>query len=142
LRRIVARAAKAANTDAARACRTNGWKTRFRSDGTAFDSQHDCVSYGAHDGQFIVVAGCLDSSSNFADARVVGAPDTLKNVDFYVTIDGTCSGGVRPGGHETMAIAGTEADAVGKCHALEGTNKHGLFASFGYPVPSTWWLCA
>jgi hypothetical protein len=111
LRQIVAAAAKRRNTDA------------------------------AHREQFFVVRGCLDSSADFADARVVGTSNTLNNVDFYVTIDGTCTGGVRPGGDETMVIAGTEADAVEICNALGATNNHALFASFGYPVSSTWWLC-
>ena len=141
LRQIVAAAAKSRNTDAARACQKNRWKTLFRSDGTAFTTQDDCVSYAAQRGQVLVVGGCLDSSSDFADARVVGTPNTLNNADFYVTIDGTCTGGVRPGGHETIVIAGTEADAVKICNALAATHHHARFASFGYPVPSTWWIC-
>ena len=141
LRQIVAAAAKGRNTDAAHACQKNRWKTRFRSDGTAFNSQDDCVSYAARRGQFFVAGGCLDSSSDFADARVVGTPNTINNADFYVTIDGTCTGGVRPGGHETTVIAGTEAHAVEICNALAATTNHAPFASFGYPVPSTWWLC-
>ena len=92
-------------------------------------------------GQFLVAGGCLDSSSDFADARVIGAPNTLNNVDFYSSIDGTCTGGVRPGGDQTMVISGTEADAVGICNARGATNDHARFASFGYPVPSAWWLC-
>jgi hypothetical protein len=141
LRQIVAAAAKSRNTDAAHACQKNQWKTRFRSDGTAFNSRDDCESYAARRGQFFVAGGCLDSSSDFADARVVGAPNTVNNADFYVTIDGTCTGGVRPGGHESTVIAGTEAHAVEICNSLAATNSHALFASFGYPVPSTWWLC-
>ena len=96
-------------SDAAPACQKNGWKTLRRSDGTAFKSQDDCVSYGARDGPFFIVGVCLDSSSDFADARVVGAPNALDNVDFYFSVDGTCTGGVRRGGYETV-IAGTEAD--------------------------------
>ena len=111
LRRIVAGAAKVRNSDA------------------------------THAGQLLVVRDCLDSSSDFADARVVGTPNALDNVDFYSSIDGSCTGGVRPGGNQTMVISGTEADAVGICHARGATNSHARFASFGYPVPSTWWLC-
>jgi hypothetical protein len=40
-----------------------------------------------------------------------------------------------------MVIAGAEADAVGICNGLGATRNHGRFASFGYMVPSTWWLC-
>jgi hypothetical protein len=141
LRQIVVAAAKGGNTQAAPACQKNGWKTRFRSDGTAFNSLDDCVRYAARRGQFFVAGGCLDSSSNFADARVVGTLNTVNNADFYVTIDGTCTGGVRRGGHETTVVAGTEAHAVEICSALAATTNHALFASFGYPVPSTWWLC-
>jgi len=140
LRQIVARAAKRGSSDAAPACQKNGWKTLRRSDGTAFKSQDDCVSYGARDGPFFIVGVCLDSSSDFADARVVGAPNALDNVDFYFSVDGTCTGGVRRVGYETV-IAGTEADAVGICRALGATHNHAPFAIFGYPVPSTWWLC-
>jgi len=121
LRRIVAAAAKARNTAAAAKARNTAAASRR--------------------GQVFVARGCLDSSSDFADARVVGTPNTLDNVDFYVTVDGTCGGGVRPGGHETMVIAGTEADAVKICEPLGATRNHSRFASFGYPVPSTWQLC-
>jgi len=98
------------------------------------------VSYGARGGQFSVVGSCLDSSSTFADARVVGAPDALDNGQFYLSVNGTCSGGVH-GARETVVIAGTEADAVGICNALGATRHHAPVASFGYPVPRTWWLC-
>ena len=38
-------------------------------------------------------------------------------------------------------FAGTEADAVKICTPLGATRNHSRFASFGYPVPSTWQLC-
>jgi hypothetical protein len=140
LRRIVAGEANGARSQAAHSCQNNGWKTLFRSDGTRFNGEHACVSYGARGGQFSVVGSCLDSSSTFADARVVGAPDALDNAEFYLSVDGTCTGGVR-GAHETVVIAGTEADAVGICNALGATRNHAPVASFGYRVPRTWWLC-
>jgi hypothetical protein len=98
-------------------------------------------SDAAHRGQLLSVGGCLDSSSDFADARVVGAPDARNNVDFYVGIDGTCARGVQRGGYATMVIAGAEADAVRICNRLGATSDHARFASFGYRVPGTWWLC-
>jgi len=92
-------------------------------------------------GQLVSVGGCLDSSADFADARVVGAPDARDNVDFYVGIDGTCARGVQRGGYATMVIAGAEADAVRICNGLGATRNHARFASFGYRVPGSWWLC-
>jgi len=89
-----------------------------------------------------VAHGCLDSSSDFADARVVGALNARNNVDFYFGVDGTCSGGVRRRGRDTMVVARSEAAAARICTTLGATSKRARFASFGYPVPGTWWLCA
>ena len=38
------------NSENAQLCQKNGWATLARSDGTAFDNQGDCVSYGAQGG--------------------------------------------------------------------------------------------
>jgi hypothetical protein len=40
-----------------------------------------------------------------------------------------------------MVIAGAEADAVRICNGLGATRNHARFASFGYRVPGSWWLC-
>src|SRR5215471_2856388 len=38
------------NSENAQLCQKNGWATLARSDGTAFNNQGDCVSYGAQGG--------------------------------------------------------------------------------------------
>ena len=38
------------NSDNAKACQKGGWQTLARQDGTGFNNQDECVSYGAHGG--------------------------------------------------------------------------------------------
>jgi hypothetical protein len=38
------------NSDNAKACQKGGWQNLIRQDGTAFNNQDECVSYGAHAG--------------------------------------------------------------------------------------------
>ena len=49
---VVAAAAFAGggNSANAKACQKNGWESLYRSDGTSFRNQGDCVSYGAQGG--------------------------------------------------------------------------------------------
>lgn len=43
-------ASAAGNSANAKACKSNGWTTLVRSDGTPFANQGDCISYGARGG--------------------------------------------------------------------------------------------
>jgi hypothetical protein len=59
--------ATASNSDNAKACQQGGWQNLARQDGTGFNNQDECVSYGAHGGLLkpkppAVIAG----SENFA----------------------------------------------------------------------------
>jgi hypothetical protein len=134
-------AAKGGNSANAAACQSGGWQILQTSTNSSFKNQGDCTSYGAHGGQFS--STCLGATppETFADARIAGAPNTLNNVDFYQQSgDGTCGGPVSVN-HLTLVVASTEADAVAICDSLGATSGHGLFASFGYATPNTWWLC-
>lgn len=43
-------AAKPGNSLNAKACQKDGWQSLVREDGSAFNNQEECVSYGAQDG--------------------------------------------------------------------------------------------
>ena len=41
------------NSANAKSCQKNGWKSLYRSDGSTFANQDDCVSYSAHGGTIL-----------------------------------------------------------------------------------------
>jgi hypothetical protein len=47
---LVPVAAAGGNSDNAHACQSGGWQNLVRQDGTGFNNQGECVSYGAHGG--------------------------------------------------------------------------------------------
>lgn len=49
----VATAAAGGNSDAAKACQQGGWQHLYRTDGTGFKNQGDCVSYAAQGGKLM-----------------------------------------------------------------------------------------
>src|SRR5688500_18034662 len=65
-------AVAAGNSDNAKLCQKGGWKTLFRSDGSTFANQGECVGYGAKGGTILTdppnawQAGCERAGGTFS----------------------------------------------------------------------------
>jgi hypothetical protein len=73
------------NSDAAKACRQGGWQHLYRTDGTGFKNEGDCVSYAAHGGK---LAGAATQSQQdceaFGGTFAGGAGSVLWTCDGWV----------------------------------------------------------
>jgi hypothetical protein len=71
-------AAAGGNSDNAKLCQKEGWRTLYRGDGTTFASQGECVSYGAHGNTVLTQppdpwkAACEQMGSKFSVSEQVG----------------------------------------------------------------------
>jgi hypothetical protein len=70
-------AGAAGNSDNAKLCQKGGWQNLFRSDGSTFKNQGDCISYGAHGNTFkpnAWEAACLRAGGTFSvsDTNIFG----------------------------------------------------------------------
>jgi hypothetical protein len=53
---VATAAAGGGNSDAAKACQHGGWQHLYRTDGTGFENQGECVSYAAQGGKLMTTA--------------------------------------------------------------------------------------
>ena len=65
------------NSDVAKACQQGGWQNLARLDGTGFNSQDECVSYGAHGSVPIAKPTSTPGSENFSSYAFDSRPDTF-----------------------------------------------------------------
>jgi hypothetical protein len=132
--------ANSGNSANAKACQNNGWQTLYRSDGTAFKNQGDCVSYAAR-GNTAFQSVCSASNQAYFDVKLVAPAGVLNNWIEYNSLDGTCSIGVTGVTSYVQATSFSEADS--KCLALQGTNAVSQRAvDFGYlGLPGDAWAC-
>jgi len=93
------------NTLAA-ACKKGGWKTLYRSDGTAFKNQGKCVSYAVQGGT--LATGCQLGSWSATGVT----PCALAGIGFYVATVGATAETPCPVGTST---AGTGSDSAADC---------------------------
>jgi Tyrosine-protein kinase ephrin type A/B receptor-like len=93
------------NTLAA-ACKKGGWKTVYRSDGTAFKNQGKCVSYAVQGGT--LATGCQPGSWSATGVT----PCALADVGFYVDTVGATAQTPCPVGTTTV---GPGSDNVADC---------------------------
>jgi hypothetical protein len=82
----VAAATGAGNADNAKKCQKGGWQHLYRSDGTAFKNQGDCVSYAAQGGALVTPFMTLTNVDCTGCWHVVGVGAGLEPsspVEFY-----------------------------------------------------------
>lgn len=84
---------------------------------------------------------CYDSSMpGQRDFVLSGALNTVSNASGYLSLDGTCSGGVTQ--TETLVTASTALDAASACQRLLGAGYTGVHMNaLGYNTPSSWYGC-
>src|SRR5689334_10894903 len=95
----------------AKMCQKGGWQTLERSDGTAFATQSDCVSYAAGGGT--VFAPTLSVPSPVSGAGVGSfTPDfTITGTGFHASSSGTLTAFIP--GLGTVIVARPSTDASG-----------------------------
>ena len=90
----------------AAACKKGGWKTVYRSDGTPFKNQGNCVSYA-------VQGGTLQTACQPGSWSTTGVtPCALADVGFYVDTVGATAQTPCPLGTSTV---GAGSDSVADC---------------------------
>jgi hypothetical protein len=90
----------------AKACKKGGWKSLYRTDGTAFKNQGQCVSYA-------VQGGTLQSQCQPGSWSATGiTPCALADIGFYVDTVGATSQTPCPVGTSTV---GTGSTSVADC---------------------------
>jgi hypothetical protein len=87
---------------------------------------------------------CLDGAENidWLDMMLIGPLDTLNNIQFYLSEDGSCSIGVWAASSSYFIVtANTQAEAFTKCQSLGGNVYFMNPLVNHFPVPSDWYLC-
>jgi hypothetical protein len=69
--------ALADNSSNAHACQNGGWQNLARQDGTSFNNQDECVSYGAHGGVLTAKPTSTPGSENFSEDADGSTPPTF-----------------------------------------------------------------
>src|SRR5262245_30318710 len=67
-------AAKGSNSENAKLCQKGGWEDLVRSNGTAFNSEQECVSYAAQGGTLMPKPTCTAGSDDFSDDANLSVP--------------------------------------------------------------------
>ena len=62
------------NSANAKLCQKNGWMNQVRSDGTSFNNEDECVSYGAKGGTLMPKPTCTAGSENFSEDAARSQP--------------------------------------------------------------------
>ena len=77
-------------SDAAKACQQGGWKHLYRTDGTGFKNQGDCVSYAAHGGTLTTTT----TTQSQADCQAFGGTFATGTAPVLWTCDGWVNTGL------------------------------------------------
>jgi hypothetical protein len=97
------------NSDAAKACQKDGYKSLYRTDGSGFKNTGDCVSYAAQ-------GGTLQTKCQPGSWSPTGVtPCTPASVGFYVPTAGATSQTPCPSGQTT---SGTGSTSIAACHPI------------------------
>src|SRR5215467_7041841 len=125
------------NSDTAHACQQGGWQNLARQDGTGFDNQDECVSYGAHGGRLITKPKVTPGSENFSAYDAGSQPTTFSwgTVDSadYAPGASTPNGGT--GGSILVSGPYFNAFSTGATHFLfTGWNVNTAKVTFNNPV--------
>lgn len=84
---------------------------------------------------------CYDSfMPGQRDFILTGALNTVSNASGYLSLDGTCTGGVAQ--TETLVTGSNALDATATCQSLLGLNYVGVsMNALGYNTPASWYGC-
>lgn len=74
---VVPLAVAGGNSENAKACQQSGWENLVREDGTGFNNQGECVSYGAHGGVLKAKLSVTPGSENFSSYEASSQPTTF-----------------------------------------------------------------
>ncbi len=87
------------NSANAKKCQNNGWTGWVRSDGSTFNNETECVSYGAKGGTLMPKPPCTAGSENFSEDAVGSRPTTFSGgtIDTAYSDNGYSGRCFRPG---------------------------------------------
>ena len=95
-----ATAGNGGNSANAKLCQKGGWQTLYRSDGSSFAKDGECVSYAAHGGTLSAIppvfqqaaSDCTAAGSNFTIGNGAGVAWTCGPLPFDQTLSSTLAG--------------------------------------------------